>query len=55
MDPKEFTNFIERLEWIDRELIITRGKVHEYIRINIDFWTPGDLWVTMVDYLKGVL
>ena len=34
---------------------ITRGKVHEYLGMTLDFLTPGEIQVTMVDFLKGVL
>ena len=32
-----------------------RGKLHKYLGMKLDFWDPGELRVTMVDYLKGVL
>ena len=34
---------------------ITRGKVHKYIVMTLDFRTPVELRVTMADYLKGVM
>ena len=55
MYPKEVTNFMEWLEGIYRDSRITMGKVHKYLGMTIDFWTPGDLRVTMIDCLKGVL
>ena len=55
VDPKEVTNFMEWLEGIYRELRITRGKLHKYLRMLLDLRIPGDLQVTMLDYLKGVL
>ena len=55
VDPKEVTNFMEWVEVIYRDLGITRGKVHEYLSIALDLRTSGELWLTMVDYLKGVL
>ena len=55
VDPKEVTKFMEWIEDIYRDLRITRGKVEEYLGTTLDLRTPGDLWVTMVDYLKGVL
>ena len=55
LDPKEVTNFMEWIEGIYRGLSITRGKVHEYLGMEIYFQTPGELRVTMVYYLKEVL
>ena len=55
VNPKEFTNFMEWLEGIYGELSIVRGKVRKYLGMMFDFQTPGELRVTMVDYLKGVL
>ena len=46
---------MEWLEGIYRKLSITRGKVHKYLHITLDFWTQGELRVTIVDYLKGAL
>ena len=55
VDPKEVTNFMEWLEGIYRELRITRGKLHKYLGMLLDLQIPGELQVTMVEYLKGVL
>ena len=55
MHPKEVTIFMEWLEGIYRGLIITRGEVHKYLIMTIYFRTPGELQVTMINYLKGVL
>ena len=46
---------MEWLEGIYGDLKITRGKVPEYLGITLDLRTLGELWVSMVDYLKGVL
>ena len=40
---------------IYRELIIIRVKLHKYLGMTLNLRTPGELWVTMVDYLKGML
>ena len=53
--PNEFTNFMEWLEGIYEELRITRGKLNRYLGMKLGFQTPGDLWVTMVEYLNGIL
>ena len=55
VEPKEVTNFMEWLDGICRVLRIIRGKLHEYLGMTLDFLTPGELRVTMLDYLKGVL
>ena len=36
-------------------MMITRGKVHNYLGMTPDLQTPRELWVTMVDCLKGVI
>ena len=46
---------MECVEVIYRELSITRGKLHEYLGMTLDFRNSGELWVNMVDYLKGLL
>ena len=55
MDPNEVINFMKWLEKIYGKLRITRGKVHKYIVMMLDLRTPVEMWITMVDYLKGVL
>ena len=45
---------MERLEGIYGELRITRGKVQKVFGMTLEFWTPGELQLTMVYYLKGV-
>ena len=51
VDPKEVTNFMEWIEGVYGELRVTRGKVHKYLGMVLDLWTPGELRVTMVDYI----
>ena len=53
VEPKEVTNFMEWLEGIYGDLMITRGKVQEYLGMTLYLQTPGELQVTMVYYLKG--
>ena len=55
MEPKEFTNLVEWLERIYGELRITRVKVHKYLGMTLDFRTPGELQIIMLNYLKVVL
>jgi hypothetical protein len=33
----------------------SRGKVHDYLGMTLDFSNPGEVTVTMIDYLKSVL
>jgi hypothetical protein len=33
----------------------SRGKVHDYLGMTLDFSTPGEVTVTMIDYIKAVL
>ena len=54
VEPKEVNKFMEWLEGIYGDMRITRGKVHKYLGMMLDFRTPGELRVTMVDHLKGV-
>ena len=53
--PKEVTKFMEWIWGIYGELRITRGKVHKYLDMPLNFQTPVEPRVTMVEYLKGVL
>jgi hypothetical protein len=36
-------------------LTVTRGKVHDYLGMQLDFNTPGKLIVSMVPYIKSML
>ena len=49
VDPKEVTKFMEWIEKVYGDLRIKRGKVHKYLGMKLDFWTPGELRLTMVD------
>ena len=40
VDPKEVTKCMECIEGIYEELSITRGEVHKYLGMKLDFWTP---------------
>ena len=52
---REVTNFMKYLEGVYGDKRITRGKVHKYLRMTLDFWTQGELQVTMLEDLKRVL
>ena len=48
VDPKEVTNFMEWLERIKGDMSTTRGKVHKYLIMTLDFLTKGELQATIV-------
>ena len=54
IDPKEINKFMERLEGIYGELRIIWGKVKISFGTTLEFLTPGELQLTMVDDLQGV-
>jgi hypothetical protein len=55
-DPKEITKVIEWLKGIYGDSMhVSRGTVHDYLGMTLDYTTKGEVKVTMVDYLKGVL
>jgi hypothetical protein len=33
----------------------SRGKVHDYLGMRLDFSKPGEVTVTMIDYIKAIL
>jgi Reverse transcriptase (RNA-dependent DNA polymerase)/Zinc knuckle len=53
------TSVIEQLEakfgTPEAPLTVTRGKVHDYLGMTIDFSTPSKVKFTMVDYIKNML
>ena len=57
-DPKVVTQF---LTWVQQtygsiaEVKITRGKVHEYLGMKLDYTQPGKVIIDMVDYVKSIL
>jgi hypothetical protein len=36
-------------------LMVTRGKVHDYLGMTLDFSLPGQAKILMVDYIKNML
>jgi hypothetical protein len=55
-DHKEVTRIIEWLKGIYGDnMHVWRGLVHDYLGMTLDYSTKGEVKVTMVDYLKGVL
>jgi hypothetical protein len=55
-DHKEVTRVIEWLKGIyGDKMHVSRGLVHDYLGMTLDYSTKVEVKVTMVDYLKGVL
>jgi hypothetical protein len=55
-DPKEVTKVIDWLKGIyEDNMHVSRGLLHDYLGMTFDYTTKGEVKVTMVDYLKGVL
>ena len=58
VDPDVVSQVISDLnsEFGDRDpLTVTRGKVHEYLGMTLDFSNPGELIVNMEDYIDMIL
>jgi hypothetical protein len=34
---------------------VSRGLVHEYLGMSLDYTVKGEVKITMVDYLEGVI
>jgi hypothetical protein len=47
------------IEWLKsiygQDMLVSRGKNHDYLGMDLDFTKPGEVKVTMINYLKGVL
>jgi hypothetical protein len=55
-DPKEVTHVIDWLKGIHGDnMHMSRGLLHDYLGMTLDYTTKGEVKVIMVDYLKGVL
>jgi Reverse transcriptase (RNA-dependent DNA polymerase) len=59
VDPNVVTDVINKIEGVfgteDAPLTQTRGKVHDYHGMTIDFTKPGKVVFFMIDYIKGML
>jgi hypothetical protein len=58
VDHKVVSLMIDQLDETfgqDAPLTITRGKVHDYLGMTLDFATPGKIKVLMVDYIENML
>jgi hypothetical protein len=55
-DSNEVTKVIEWLKGIYGDnMHVSRGLVHEYLGMTLDYTVKGEVKITMVDYLKGVI
>jgi hypothetical protein len=55
-DENQVTRLITWLKSIyGEDMIVSRGRVHDYLGMTLDFTNKGEFKVTMIDYLKGVL
>jgi hypothetical protein len=55
-DPKEVTKVIDWLKSIYGDnMHVSRGLVHDYLGMTLDYTKKGEVKVMMVDYLKGVM
>jgi hypothetical protein len=58
VDPKVVSSVLEQLEeefGKEAPLTITRGKIHDYLGMTLDFSTIGKIMVTMIDYIISML
>jgi hypothetical protein len=55
-DSNEVTKVIEWLKGIYGDnMHVSRGLVHEYLGMTLDYTVKGEVKITMVDYLKGLI
>ena len=58
VNPDVVTQVIQQLEkefGVEAPLTKTRGKVHEYLGMTLDYSTPGTVQFSMINYIKGML
>eukprot|EP00978_Attheya_sp_CCMP212_P042400 scaffold257852_cov32-Attheya_sp.AAC.1 len=58
VDPKVNTQVISLINdefGQEAPLTVTRGKIHEYLGMTLDFSSPGKVRVIMKDYVQGML
>lgn len=57
-DPEVVSNVLDDLNaefGKEAPLTVTRGKIHDYLGMRIDYSTPGKVAITMVDYIDNML
>ena len=58
VDEKEVDKFIKQMEaefGTEAPLSISRGKVHDYLGMNLDFCVEGEVWINMEHYIDMML
>ena len=58
VDPKVVTDIIDKLQQNfgkEAPLTVTRGKIHDYLGMKIDYSEEGKVKITMEDYIKNML
>jgi hypothetical protein len=56
VDEKEVSKLITWLKSVyGEDMRVSQGKVHDYLGMTLDFTNKGEVKVTMIDYLKGVV
>ena len=56
-DPNIVGGIIEQLQQVfgqEAPLSVTRGKIHEYLGMTLDFSTPGAVMISMRDYINSI-
>ena len=56
VDEKEVDKFIKQMEaefGTEAPLSISRGKVHDYLGMNLDFCVEGEVWINMEHYIDA--
>ena len=55
-EPFEVTRIVAYLETIYRnKLLLKKGKMHDYLGMDLDYLEPGVVKVSMINYLKKLL
>ena len=58
IDGKEVDKFIKQMEdtfGADAPLTVSRGKIHNYLGMNLDFRVKGEVWIDMEHYIDMML
>ena len=55
MDDKEVTKRIEWFKSIYGKVKVSRGKLHQYLGMDMDFGEKGKLKMSMVPFLKKTI
>ena len=58
VDGKEVDKFIMQMEETfsaDAPLSVSRGKIHDYLGMNLDFCVKGEVWIDMEHYIDMML